>query len=327
MQWDIGLDFGETGVRLATRQKGVALCSPSWGAIRGEEIIAIGDSALDMLGRAPRGVSVEKPVGGGMLDQPRLAAQWISRLVSPFATSRLGRPSLVLSDSGLYRRSERELLAAAAIEVGAQRVGWVPAEILSAIGAGMDVLRPRGQIVVCAGAGVLSAALVAYGRVVHAERLPWGASRVDHDIVHLVRAKAALAVGPRMAEEIKLSLASALPGREMKMQASGLDLTGGFPGKKEVTAAMIQPATEPLVEALATLILCCMDHATPELSADIGEEGAVLTGGGALLSGLDEALRARTGLACRVAEAPEMAVIQGMAQLLASEPLSDLARE
>lgn len=325
MQWDIGLDFGETGVRLATRQKGVALCSPSWGALREGEVIAIGDSAHNMLGRNPKGISVEKPVRSGAIGQPRLMGQWLTRMIEPFVSAgRLSRPNVALADSGFFNKSEKELIAAAALEAGAQTVGWANADLLAAAGAGMELLKPKGRMVVGVGAGVMSASLISYGRIVHTEKLPWGALRIDHDIIHCVRSRAALAIGERTAEDVKLALASALPAREMKMRAVGLDLAGGFPAEKEITSEMVRPAVEPLIEALTTLILCCAEHAPEELSADLSDEGVVLTGGGALLSGLDETLKIKTGLAVRLAETPELAVIQGMARALKESELNDL---
>lgn len=328
MQWDIGLDFGETGVRLATRQKGVVLCSPSWGAIRDGEVIAIGEAALDMLGRNPRGVTVEQPVSSGMIRNPRLAGQWIAQMVEPFiGASRLVRPNLVLSDTGLYKQSEKELLVQAALESGAQSVGWAEADILTAIGAGCPVMKPKGRMIVSVGAGVLSACLVSYGRIVHAERLPWGAARIDHDIIHQVRSQAALAIGPRTAEQIKLGLASALPTADVTMTAVGLDLKGGFPAEKEISSAMVRPAVEPLVSALITLIQCCAERAPEELSADLYDEGVTLAGGGAMLSGLDHVLSERTGLTCTQAETPELATVQGLARLLADHNLSDLVKK
>ncbi len=323
MQWDIGLDFGETGVRLATRQKGVALCSPSWGAIRGDEVIAIGDAALEMLGRNPRGVTVDQPVSSGSIKNPRLAAQWVARMIEPFVSAgRIVRPNIVFSDTGLLNRSEKEMLAQAALESGAQSVGWAQADILAALGAGVEVMKPKGKMVVGIGAGVMSASLISYGRIVHTERLPWGIGRVDREIIHQVRSQAALSVGPRTAEEIKLSLASALPHRDMKMQACGLDLKGGFPAEKEITSQMVRPAVDPLIDALATLILCCAEQAPEEMSADLTDEGVILTGGGALLSGVAETLAARTGLSCRACETPELAVVSGMAALLKDQELA-----
>ena len=328
MQWDIGLDFGETGVRLATQKKGVALCSPSWGALRGDELIAIGDSALQMLGRNPKGVTVTKPVTSGMLSQPRLAAQWMTQMIGPFIPAgRLSRPSVVLTDTGYFKLSEKEMLVAAAMEAGAQAAGWIDHALASAVGADMPVMHPKGRMVVCVGAGVLSASLISYGRIVHTERLPWGANRIDHDIIHQVRSQAALAIGERTAEEIKLSIASALPGRDMKMQVVGLDLKGGFPAEKEISSAIIEPAVQPLVDALATLILCCASHAPEELSADLFDEGVTLAGGGALLSGLDEMLRQKTSLPVSVCETPELATVKGMAKILSDESLSELIRK
>ncbi len=317
MQWDIGLDFGETGVRLATRQKGLALASPSWGAIRADEVIAIGDSALEMLGRNPAGVSIEKPVSSGSISQPRLAAQWINKMISPFIVAgRLSRPNVVFADSGMFNKSEKELLAAAALESGAQAAGWCAADILTAIGAGLPIMKPKGRMIVSVGAGVMSASLVSFGRIVHSEKLPWGCGRIDRDIIHQVRSQAALAIGPRTAEEVKLSLASAFPVREMTMKAVGLDLKGGFPAEKELTHAMVRPAVEPVIEALKTLILCCAEQAPEEMSADLYDEGVTLAGGGALLSGLADVLTERTGLPCRLCEAPELATITGMAAVL-----------
>jgi len=327
MQWDIGIDLGETGVRLAARQKGVALCSPSWGAVRGDELIAIGDAALQMLGRNPRGVSVEKPVTSGMISQPRLAAQWLTQMIEPFVPAgRLVRPSAVLTDTGYFKLSEKELLAAAAMEAGAQSVGWIGHDIASAIGANMAVMNPKGRMIVCVGAGMMSASLLSYGRVVHTERLPWGAARIDHEIIHQVRSQAALSIGPRTAEEVKLSVASALPGRETKMQVVGLDLKGGFPAEKEISSAIVRPAVEPLTEALATLILCCAERAPEELSADLFDEGVTLAGGGAMLSGLDEMLKQKTGLPVATAETPELATVKGLAKILQDPSLSELVK-
>ena len=328
MHWELGLDFGETGVRLATFKRGVALCSPSWGALRGDELIAIGDEALKMLGRNPRGVSVEKPVTSGLLSQPRLAAQWMTQLIGPFIPAgRLSRPSVALVDTGFFKLSEKEMLIAAAMEAGAQAVGWVDHAIASAVGADMPVMNPKGRMVVCVGAGVMSASLISYGRIVHTERVPWGAARIDHDIIHQVRSQAALSIGPRTAEEVKLSLASALPGGDTKMQVVGLDLKGGFPSEKEVTTQMVRPAVEPLVDALANLMLCCAGNAPEELSADLYDEGAVLTGGGAMLSGLDEILKKKTGLPVRVSETPELATVKGLAKILADAALSELVKK
>ncbi len=320
MQWDIGLDLGETGIRLATRQKGVVLCAPSYGAIRAGEVIAIGEEAYAMLGRNPKNVSVEKPIISGMIGNPRLAALWIQQLLEPFiSAARFNRPRVLLSDSGFFSLSEKELLSAAVIEAGAQAADWVSGDLLTARGAGIDVHNPKGKMCVDIGAGIMSAFIVSFGRVVHARRLPWGAGSIDRDIIHSLRTRASLSVGEKTAESIKLTIASAHSDQDLKMHTAGLDLRSGFPVEKEIGSAMLRSAIDPLTDALTNLILSCAGEASEELAADIMEEGVILAGGGALLSGLDQVLSSRTSLRCRVCEEPENAVINGMAMLLQGE--------
>lgn len=317
MQWDIGVDMGETGVRIASRQKGVVLCSPSYGAFRSGEVLAIGDDALAMLGRAPSNVRIEKPVSAGTISNPRLAALWVSRLLSPFVSAaRFSRPRMLFSDSGFFSLSEKELLSAAAVEAGAQTADWTSADLLTARGAGLDVMAPKGKMCVRIGAGVMSAALISFGRVIHAERLTWGAQRIDREIIHLLRSEAGLSVGEKTAEHIKMSIGSASTAREMKMRTVGLDLRSGFPIEKEISSSIIRPAIEPLLSSVSSLILCCAENAGAELCADLLEDGVTLAGGGALLSGLARVLSERTGLKCRVCDEPEMAAINGMASFL-----------
>ena len=181
-------------------------------------------------------------------------------------------------------------------------------------------MKPAGKMVVSVGAGVMSAAILSYGRIVEARRLPWGVEQIDRDIIHIVRSQAALAIGPRTAGDIKLALATAMPARDVKMPACGLDLSCGFPGEREITAAMIRPAVEPVLNALETLILSCAEAAPEEISADLTTSGVTLTGGGALLSGIAEALTGRTGLKCTACEAPELATVRGLAELLMNPP-------
>lgn len=320
MQWDIGLDLGETMIRLAARQKGVVLCAPSCGAVRAGEVIAIGDEAYAMLGRNPKNVSVERPIRSGMIGNPRLTALWIQQLLEPFiSAARFNRPRVLLADSGFFSLSEKELLCAAVIEAGAQAADWVSGDLLAARGAGIDVRDPRGKMCVDIGAGTMSACIVSLGRIVHAERLPWGIGRIDRDIIHALRSEAALSVGEKTAEAIKLTIAGAHPDQDLKMHTVGLDLKSGFPAEKEICSEMIRGAVEPLIDALTALILSCAEHASGELAADLMDGGVVLTGGGAMLSGLDQVLSSRTRLRCRVCDEPENAVINGMAMLLRGE--------
>ena len=137
MQWDIGLEIGQTGVRLCTRERGETLVSPAWGASRKGETIALGDEALSMRGRTLKGVSVGRPVENGSVADPRLLGGWIARILGPLlSASRLSKPSVALVDSGFFRRSELDLMRAAVTELGASRCGFIQADLLAAIGSG-----------------------------------------------------------------------------------------------------------------------------------------------------------------------------------------------
>lgn len=325
MLWDIGIELGETAVRMATREKGLAFAAPSWGAARKGALIAIGDEARQMLGRTPPGVTLSRPLEHGSIADARLTAQWLTRLLEPFVGgAKVNRPSVVFLDGGRLAPGEREMLIDTARELGAGTCGFLEEAVAAAAGAGLDVSRPEGRAVLDAGAGRMSASLVARGRVVLAKGLSYGFDRMNEDIVQLVRAETGLRIGFQAAEELKLVLGSALPAREVTATAVGLDMKNGFPGEREISAVQIKRAVDPLVDALALLINGLIGDAPEELSADLLKGGLILTGGGALLSGLDAVLDERCGLPCHRPETPGMCTFKGMARVLQDKKLADL---
>ena len=326
MLWDIALEFGENTVRLATRENGLAFTAPSLGAFQGDRLAAIGDDALDMLGRTPPGIRVTRPVENGLIADSRLLGRWLTRLLEPFITgAKIAKPSVVFVDNGLTRQSERDLLASAALELGAGQCGFLLSDIAAAAGAGVDIRRPEGFALADVGAGRMSVSLISFGRVARARQIPYGMNRVDEDIIRLVRARAGMAIGPRAAEDAKMVLASALPAREVTASVVGLDMETGFPGEREISALLVKEAVEPIVGALTLAVQEVVQDAPEELSADLLRSGLILTGGGALLSGLDKVLAERTGLACHTPETPGLCTGKGMARILQDPLLSELA--
>ena len=325
MLWDIAIEFGETAVRMATREKGLAFAAPSWGAARGETLIAIGDEARDMLGRTPPGVTLSRPFTHGSMTDARLTAQWLARLMEPFSGgARVNRPSVVFLDGGRLAPGERELLVNTARELGAGQCAFLDEAVAAAAGAGLDVARPEGRALLDVGAGRMSASLIARGRVVRSKQLSYGFDRMNEDIIHLVRVQTGLRIGFRAAEELKQVLASALPAREVTATAIGLDMKTGFPGEREISAVQIKQAVDPLVDALALQANALIESAPEELSADLLRGGLILTGGGALLSGLDAVLDEKCALPCHRPETPGMCTFKGMARILQDKKLSDL---
>ncbi|MBO4297610.1 MAG: rod shape-determining protein [Clostridia bacterium] len=326
MLWDIALEIGENTVRLATRENGLAFTAPSLGAIQGERLVAIGDDALDMLGRTPPGVRIARPVENGLISDARLVAQWLTRLLEPFTTgAKINRPSVAFVDNGLTRQSERELLSGTAVGLGAGQCGFLLADIAAAAGAGLDIRRPDGFALADIGAGRMSVSLIAFGRIARTRQIPYGMNRIDEDIIRLVRARAGMAIGPRAAEDAKMVLASALPAREVTASVVGLDMNTGFPGEREISAMLVKEAVEPIVGALALAVQEVVQDAPEELSADLLRTGLILTGGGALLSGLDKVLAERTGLTCHIPETPSLCTGKGMARIIQDPLLSELA--
>jgi len=326
MLWDIALEFGENTVRLATRENGLAFTAPSLGAMQGDRLVAIGDDALDMLGRTPPGVRVVRPVENGLISEPRLAAQWLTRLLEPFTSgTRITKPAVVFVENGLSRQSEKELLVNTALELGAGQCGFLLSDLAAAAGAGMDLRQPEGFALADIGAGRMSVSLISLGRVARARQIPYGMNRIDEDVVHLVRARAGLAIGPRTAEDVKMVLASALPAREVTSLVTGLDMKTGFPGEREISAVLVREAVEPIISALTMAVLEVVQDAPDELSADLLHTGLILTGGGALLSGLDKVLAERCALSCHIPETPGLCTGKGMARILQDPLLTELA--
>ena len=325
MLWDIAIEFGETAVRMATREKGLAFAAPSWGAARQDNLIAIGDEAYQMQGRTPPGITLSRPFEHGSMADARLTAQWMMRLLEPFVGgAKLNRPSLVFLNGGKLTQGERELLIGTAHDLGVGECGFLDEAVAAAAGAGLDISKPEGYAVLDVGAGHISASLIARGRVVLEKRLDYGFERMNEDIVQLVRAETGLKIGLRAAEELKIVLASALPAREVTATAVGLDMKTGFPGEREISAMQIKKAVDPLVDALVLLANGLIEQTPEELSADLLKGGLILTGGGALLSGLDTVMDEKCGLPCHRPETPGMCTFKGMARILQDRKLSDL---
>lgn len=326
MLWDIALEFGENTVRLVTRERGIVLMTPSLGAMRGSRLIAIGEEALAMLGRTPGDVHVVRPFSGGSMSDARLTAQWLARLLEPFVSgAKVIKPSLVFTGIETAHPSEREMLVNTAQELGAGQCGVLDSSVAAAAGAGMDISRPEGFALADVGAGTMSVSLISYGRTAVTRRLPFGLNRIDRDIENLVRTGTGLSIGPRTAEELKLVLASALPAREITASAVGLDMKTGFPGERSIPASLVQAAVAPVIDALTMAARSVIAEAPDELSADLLHSGLVLTGGGALLSGLDKVLAERCALPCRIPESPMLCTAKGMAKILQDEQLSELS--
>lgn len=318
MQWNIGLDIGGWGVRMAVRGRGVALRQSAAVAVRARsgDFVALGDEALSYLGRAPRTLDVGFPMNAGQIAREELLRIWTEYLFSQSAVAGMvHRARVLIARDGMLSPSQKKRLAALAMESGASACALVDADMACALGAGLPVDQPRASLMVDVGATRVSAALIALGRVVRRETLPYGMARADEAIVRALRAQG-FCIGLRSAEELKLTLAAALGENKISAPVRGLDAQTGFPCVREIDAAVVSEAVSPIAQAVVQLVERTVEGAPEELAADLTLSGLVLTGGGAQLFGLDKRIAAATGLECRVAEDPAACAVRGLEAML-----------
>ncbi|NLG24187.1 MAG: hypothetical protein GX558_02450 [Clostridiales bacterium] len=323
MQWDIGVQFGESTVRMAARGRGVVMNLPSVAAVRGGEVLAAGAEAQAMLGRAPAGVRFSRPVKGGRLADESLARLWLEGALKQYAP-RLKRPAVLALVPGDMPQSDRAALRALMLACDVGRCGLMDTAAAAALGAGLPILRPEASMVVRVGAGRAEARLFSLGAAIGRAELPFGASSIDEGIRALLRERLALSVGPRTAEELKEQLASALPGGAPSADAAGLSGITGFPTVVPVPAELVREAVMPLVGAVADMAYRALESATGQAAMDLIDGGMALTGGGALIFGLADHLTARTGVPCRVAHDPAGCAALGLSEALENEDYARL---
>lgn len=307
MTFNIGIDVGTRSVRMVVKGRGAVLRESSAVATREGAMIAQGDEALSMLGRCPQNVSVDFPMEGASVGNETALAAWLAFLLKQAVASGLvHRPRLLIARApdmtpGMMRR-----FTTMAMEAGAFACAMMRADALAAVGAGIDIEKPRCALVAQAGAGAMSASLICRGRVTACATLPYGFSRADEEIQRALLREHGFCVGLRAAEAAKIALGGA------PETLAGFNRAKGFPGTLEVPPETLIPFVTPCADALVNLCLWALDQAEPAALADIAEDGIVLTGGGARVFGLDKRVEASAGIPCRVADDPAGCVARGL---------------
>jgi rod shape-determining protein MreB len=319
MQWNVALDIGASGIRMALRGKGVVFSGSAAAALRGEgaKPFALGDEALLMHGRATGLVRAGFPMDAGQVADEDLLRAWLRHLLREFAPSGIAqRARVLIAHSPLAGDSAMKALAACCMESGAAGCSLIRSDMMAATGAGCDPMRPEAALVGELGAGAMAVTLFCMGHPVAQAALPWGLRRADEALATCLRSQYALDIGPRTAEELKMTVLNALGGQDLTVDVRGLDLNAGLPRTRKVEAATLQSAIRPVVEDFCALALSVVRRAPAELAADLAGGSIVLTGGGALLFGLDKLVAEATGLSVRLPEDPLGCVIRGLCEAL-----------
>ena len=322
MRWDIGIDLGTQNVRVAELKNGPVMSAPAALAFReGNRVpICAGEIAQRLAGRTCEGVSVVHPLLDGVLENNLYAAsmlQWLFRRSEGVNTRR--RFGAMITCAPFARPVQKEALLTAAIDAGAAEAMLVRSDAAAALGAGLDLNGPEAKLVVDIGGGKITATLFTFGRVAAFGYMPYGMNRIDDRIRRILRSDYGYRVGELASEEIKHTLGRAMPEkapRDVIMHATGISMARRMPINFDVETKPVLDACEDVVAELSRLCRSVVDNAPEELSADLNDTGAVLTGGGAAMTELDRRVGQALGIPCRVADAPESCAIRGLNRIM-----------
>jgi len=316
----IGVDLGTVNVLVWVKGKGIVLQEPSVVAIAttDNKIVAVGNEARAMLGRTPETIEVARPLRDGVIADYVVTEAMLRYFIEKVAGRlRLLKPIIAISVPVGVTSVESRAVHDAAIQAGGREAYLIPEPLAAALGAGMPVNTPTGNLVVDIGGGTSEAAVISMNGIVEYTSVRVGGNRIDEAIMSYVKRKYNLMIGEQTAEEVKITIGSALPlSEEMGMEVRGRDQVSGLPKTIRVTSGEITEAiAEPLV-TIVGVVKSVLEKTPPELASDVIDRGIVMTGGGALLRGFHELLTKETGVPCYVADNPIACVALGAGKAL-----------
>jgi rod shape-determining protein MreB and related proteins len=317
---DMAVDLGTANTLVYVRGRGIVLDEPSVVAInvRDGRPLAVGSEAKRMIGRTPGHIQAIRPLKDGVIADFDICEKMLRYFIQRVHSRRWAKPRMVICVPSGITGVEQRAVQEAAEYAGARKPAYIIEEpMAAAIGAGLPVHEPAGNMVVDIGGGTTEVAVISLGGIVASESIRIGGDELDEAIITFVKKEYSLALGERTAEEIKVQLASASPlEEELYAEIRGRDLVTGLPKTVVVSTVEIRDAIEEPVAAIVDAVKVTLDKTPPELAADIMGNGIVMAGGGAMLHGLKERLTAETGMPIRVADNPLYSVVIGSGQCL-----------
>lgn len=312
---DLGMDLGTSNILLTIKGKGIVLNEPSVVAINRQtnQIVATGHEAKEMLGRTPEQIRAVRPMKDGVIADFTATQLLIKNIISKICKRyNAGRPRVVIGvPSGITEVEERAVEEAVS-QAGAREVYLIEEPMAAAIGAGIDVAEPNGNMIVDIGGGTTEVAVISLGGIVVSDSIKIAGDVMDEEIINYIKNNLNLAIGDTTAEQVKLELGCAIPLVTQKsMEIRGRELTTGLPENKIVTSEQIGEAMGPSIERIIDLVKATLEKTPPELASDIVERGIVLTGGGALIKGIDTLISQKTEIPVYVADRPLDCVTNG----------------
>ena len=320
LETDIGIDLGTASILVYIKGKGVLLKEPSVVAFDRDtnKIKAIGEEARLMIGRTPGNIVAVRPLRQGVISDYTVTEKMIKHFIQKAIGKRtFKKPRIAVCVPSGVTEVEKKAVEDATWQAGARSVDIIEEPIAAAIGAGIDIAKPCGNMIVDIGGGTTDIAVISLGGAVVSTSIKIAGDDFDEAIVRFMRKKHNLLIGERTAEEIKIKIGCAFPRKEVvTMDVRGRNLVTGLPKTitvtSEETEEALREATSQIVEAVHSVL----EKTPPELSSDIAERGIVLTGGGALLQGLEELIESKTGINTMTAEDPMTAVAVGTGKFI-----------
>ncbi len=316
---DIAIDLGTANTLIYVKSRGIFVREPSVVALNRNDrkVIAIGASAREMMGKGHRNIEVIRPMRDGVIDDDDVAEIMIRSFIRKVIKNPLNRPRIIVCVPSGVTKAEKRIIRDSTEQAGAREVYLIAEPMAAALGVGLPVLEPLGSMVIDIGGGTTEIAVISLGGIVADTSIRIAGDELDDAIVSFMRRNYNLMIGERMAEDIKCKVGSAFPlEEELSMLAKGRDLVNGIPKAVEVTSADIREAISDPVASIVKAVRQALEKTPPELAADIRDRGIILTGGGALLRGLDAKLREETSLPVEVAEDPLTCVVRGTGKVL-----------
>ena len=318
---DIGIDLGTSNTLVYVKDQGIVLREPSVVAVQAgtNKVLAVGDEAKRMLGRTPANIVAVRPLKDGVISDFEVTEAMLRHFISKVHNRRRvrARPRVVIAVPSGITEVEKRAVRESAAHAGAREVYLIEEPMAAAIGVGLPVQDPAGNMIIDIGGGTTEVALISLSGIVFSRSVRVAGDELDEAIVQYMKRAYNLMVGERTAEEIKIKIGSAYPSeKETSVEVKGRDLVAGLPKTLMVTS---QEVREALLEPISTIVdsvRITLERCPPELSADLVDRGLVLAGGGALLRGFDKLLSEETGLPVHVAEDPLSAVAEGTGKCL-----------
>jgi rod shape-determining protein MreB len=317
---DMAVDLGTANTLVYVRGEGIVLDEPSVVAVNVQDgrPLAVGHEAKRMIGRTPGHIQAIRPLKDGVIADFDICEKMLRYFIQKVHQRRWAKPRMVICVPSGITGVEQRAVQEAAEYAGARKPAYIIEEpMAAAIGAGLPVQEPTGNMIVDIGGGTTEVAVISLGGVVAAQSARVGGDELDDAIIQYIKKEYSLALGERTAEEIKITLGSAWPlEEELRAQIRGRDLVTGLPKTIVVSTGEIREAIEEPVAAVCDAVKMTLDKTPPELAADIMEHGITLAGGGALLTGIDARLHHETGMPIKIAPNPLYCVALGSGQSL-----------